>query len=868
MTGDEATRHEGVLLDPEMTRHEGVHDPEATRHEGTPGTPGAPSQSWYQLPAGVERQYQVVRMLSNAGGQADILLCRDRDSGAEVVVKLYRGRPKIDMSTYEKLQGLSAEHVTPIILNIEDDGTWEVQEYFPHGSLHDLLNSRGGGPQPSAWVRQVLAELASALAALHSEQITHRDLKPGNVFVRTLEPLDLVLGDFGFARDISMSSEYMSVVGVFHYTAPEVLMGRVSPAADWWALGTIVFELLTGHSLFVDDTGRRQNNQNAVRQALDQGAYSTADVTDPRWQLLLRGLLNRSYKHRWGHREVLEWLDGGSPEVLEVTESTSPRTSTPQSFALPWGTYDTPAAVVASMARNWDDACGYLNGRGATHLRMWLERWQVDLAASQALKAMHDQDISADEALVLLQLVVVPEQQVEFRGRSVTGATLAAVARSAASGDQDAQDWIVKLRRNQVLGTVAPHIENGEQIAAIDLRLRTGGDRLDQLLSEAESDRQLREFVTAQRGPLEGVVLASCLDVGQVARHLAAARTVAAEVTSDDPEILRSWSRTAAKGGLPEAIVLEHVGAPVVEDRKARQLAERRATQEREAHERRERQAREQRQRARDAAHRGGGRLAASAILVAFMTLTTVLYVSSMNLGVHWQTLAWAYAAPLVACIALAFVIECVIPIDPPIVSYALGLAVMAWRGMAELPSLEAFAPLGRDDPALWFTELFWWFLGGYVVGLGLGLLAERVKGDSEDPPLLTVLLPLGAIVATVFVALLGHLDLATMPGPAGWGPKAAEAVTFPVIHSLPPELMWNVTVAVGLASLLVLSMYETVGRLPKGWSRAIRVGLAVVALFVIVYHLPMAFIALWLYLGVALAVGAVSVVVTVTAKD
>lgn len=82
--------------------------------------------------------------------------------------------------------------------------------------------------------------------------IAHRDLKPGNVFVRSVDPLDLVLGDFGFARDLAMSSEYMSVVGVFHYTAPEAALGGLaSPAGDWWALEIIVYELLTGHSLLL-----------------------------------------------------------------------------------------------------------------------------------------------------------------------------------------------------------------------------------------------------------------------------------------------------------------------------------------------------------------------------------------------------------------------------------------------------------------------------------------------------------------------------------------------------------------------------------------------------------------------------------------
>lgn len=362
----DATRHDGA--DPDATRHEGTRpDPDATRHEGRQdGTPVGLARFGH-LPPRLASRFDFVRALSTAGGQADIVLCRDRASGEEVAVKIYRGHPQIDHAMYDKLRLVEAAHVAPTLeLHTDAEATWEVQEYFRFGSLHDLLRERGDGAQRPQFVRAVVVELAAALRALHAEGISHRDLKPGNVFVRSVDPLDLVLGDFGFARDLAMSSEYMSVVGVFHYTAPEVALGGLaSPAGDWWALGIIVYELLTGHSLFLDDAGRREANQYRVRGALDQGAYSIAEVTDPRWHLLLRGLLNSDRKNRWSDGQVDAWLAGASPEVVEAPPARVVRRAEP--FTTPWGTFTEPDQALAAMIPDWDAPAPTSRMRSANH---------------------------------------------------------------------------------------------------------------------------------------------------------------------------------------------------------------------------------------------------------------------------------------------------------------------------------------------------------------------------------------------------------------------------------------------------------------------------------------------------------------------
>ena len=125
--------------------------------------------------------------------------------------------------------------------------------------IHAVL--RRVGPCPTPWVLAVGTQLAQALASAHSMGILHRDVKPQNMLL-----LDLTshvvpkLGDFGIARDvngttISTLTQTGQILGTPDYLAPEQVMGEAGgPPADLYALGIVLFELLTGHLPFEAET--------------------------------------------------------------------------------------------------------------------------------------------------------------------------------------------------------------------------------------------------------------------------------------------------------------------------------------------------------------------------------------------------------------------------------------------------------------------------------------------------------------------------------------------------------------------------------------------------------------------------------------
>ena len=96
---------------------------------------------------------------------------------------------------------------------------------------------------------RIVAEIASALDALHAAGLVHRDVKPSNILLD--DERGALLTDFGLAkrRDYSMLTAPGQMLGTLDYIAPEMLRGdEPGPSADLYALGCVVYECLAGHA--------------------------------------------------------------------------------------------------------------------------------------------------------------------------------------------------------------------------------------------------------------------------------------------------------------------------------------------------------------------------------------------------------------------------------------------------------------------------------------------------------------------------------------------------------------------------------------------------------------------------------------------
>lgn len=360
------TRREGVHEGAPATRREGPGDAGATRREstGTYGLSAYGNQLGRQsrmLPEELTTRYLPLRELSG-GTQSDVMVVEDRETGEEAVVKMYRqpGNP-YDLATSTKLDRADAKHVVRVTDRGSSDGfAWEVQEYCVYGTLTNVESLRR--PLSPAQFRVVVAELGTALIHLHELSIVHRDLKPGNVLVRSIDPLDLVLADFGLAKEVALSMDVGSVGGTFLYMPPEAFIGEFGSASDWWALGVMAYELLAGHHFFLEPSSRIPN-EDKIRHDIATGNYTIERVGDDRQWLLLRGLLTRDRKNRWGSAQFTEWLAGSSPAVIEDKTPDLSETRGPQLAHTFAGTVvRTPEELAAAIRNNWDAAGAEIAG--------------------------------------------------------------------------------------------------------------------------------------------------------------------------------------------------------------------------------------------------------------------------------------------------------------------------------------------------------------------------------------------------------------------------------------------------------------------------------------------------------------------------
>ncbi len=173
------------------------------------------------------------------------------DSGRQVALKAVQSHEQIELRGISQCMNLKSPHlVTVFDVKYNDQGRpFVVMEYVSGPALSDLLKESPGGlgTQKAAFF---LREIAKGLSYLHECGIVHRDLKPSNIFY---ENGYVKIGDYGLTKAISASRHvsHTITVGTVHYMAPEIGAGRYDRSIDIYALGVLLYEMLTGQVPFL-----------------------------------------------------------------------------------------------------------------------------------------------------------------------------------------------------------------------------------------------------------------------------------------------------------------------------------------------------------------------------------------------------------------------------------------------------------------------------------------------------------------------------------------------------------------------------------------------------------------------------------------
>jgi serine/threonine-protein kinase len=195
------------------------------------------------------------------GGMAKVHQGLDRQLGRQVAIKVLASPFDHDREFVERFQrearaaaGLSHPNIVAVFDSGSDEGThYIVTELVEGETLADRL--RRDGPMPQAEAVAVAVDIARALAAAHERGLIHRDIKPGNVML--LPDARVKVVDFGIAR--AAGSDTLThtgvVLGSTAYLSPEQASGQpVDERADLYALGCVLYEMLTGRVPFSADT--------------------------------------------------------------------------------------------------------------------------------------------------------------------------------------------------------------------------------------------------------------------------------------------------------------------------------------------------------------------------------------------------------------------------------------------------------------------------------------------------------------------------------------------------------------------------------------------------------------------------------------
>ena len=248
--------------------------------------------------------FQIERLVARSG-MASIFQGTDRRTGQTVAIKIPHPEMECDPVFFERFQreeeiGKKLDHpgVMKVIANEGRHDPYIVLEWVPGRLLRQIMSESGRMPQERA-IHLVL-QICQALDHIHSHGVIHRDLKPENIMVDDNDNIKII--DFGIsansgARRITFA-KLNDTMGTPDYISPEqVKGGRGDARSDIYALGVMLYEMLTGTAPFTGDNPFAIMNDRLLNNPIPPREHNPE--ISPQLQEVLYRALEREPRNRY-----------------------------------------------------------------------------------------------------------------------------------------------------------------------------------------------------------------------------------------------------------------------------------------------------------------------------------------------------------------------------------------------------------------------------------------------------------------------------------------------------------------------------------------------------------------------------------------
>ncbi|MCI0490204.1 MAG: Hsp70 family protein [Blastocatellia bacterium] len=241
---------------------------------------------------GAYGKYEPLQLLES-GGRFQTFLSREPETDVPVLLKVFTPEDERAKSAFlSSLLPVNLMH--PNVVRVCDFGKAQagfylVTEYMNGGTLRDLMMKEGEKkPVPVEQALVFIHQVCDGLQAIHQKNIFHRNIKPTNVLI---DPEGQVakISDFDIAVSLRAREYTAHAAGTLPYMAKEVLEGHADHRADIYALGVMLFELLTGRLPFMATSQRQLADQIKEQQPPDPRSLNP-QITEHLNDIILRAL--------------------------------------------------------------------------------------------------------------------------------------------------------------------------------------------------------------------------------------------------------------------------------------------------------------------------------------------------------------------------------------------------------------------------------------------------------------------------------------------------------------------------------------------------------------------------------------------------